>query len=147
MNIEKITPILPIILFILTSASIVFYVYTAAPPALISAVATLPAFLVSVRLHRLYESSLTPAQKIQKMMTPYKDLIVETTTKPTQTPITIEIKTLDDLAKISDIIAQPILHISDEGNDKFFIIENEVQFKYQANGLQKPEPHTNDHKE
>ena len=90
-----------------------------------------PAKGITARLHLQHESSLASQKNIKKMIKSYKDLIVETQTEPSQIQTTVEVNTLEDLSKISDIIARPIFHLLQDGNHKFYIIESFVKYSYQ----------------
>jgi len=135
MNIQRLTSGLLVIFTTLTSISIPSYLYTGTPAALLLAAIASSALGISARFHLQRRSSLPSQKNIKKMMKPYMDLIVETQTEPTQIQTTVEVNTLEDLAKISDIIARPILHSIQDGKHRFYIIENFVKYKYQPDVL------------
>jgi len=74
----------------------------------------------------------TPKKPIEKLMAPHKDLIAETTQKPPTTQTTIEVKTLEDLAKIAEILAKPILHTIEAEQHTFYIIDNNIKYQYKT---------------
>lgn len=68
---------------------------------------------------------------IEKIMAPYKDLIVETAEAPkTLTQTTITVKDLKELAKIAGILAKPIMHMAKEKEHTFYIIDNNMTYQY-----------------
>jgi hypothetical protein len=74
----------------------------------------------------------TPQKTIKKLTAPYKELIAETTQKPPETKTTIETETLQDLAKIAETLAKPILHTQQAGEHTFYIIDNETKYQYKT---------------
>jgi len=73
----------------------------------------------------------TPSIKpITKIIEPYKELITETTQKPPETEKTISYKSLEDLAKTSEILSRPIIHTTIDGEHIFYIIDNSTKYIY-----------------
>lgn len=72
-----------------------------------------------------------PARKpLQKVIAPYQELITETTQKPPDTPHTITMNSLEDLAKTAEILARPINHIEVEGEHVFYLIDGYTKHQY-----------------
>ena len=65
---------------------------------------------------------------IQKLIAPYRELITETTEPPPDTPNTININTLEDLAKTAEILARPILHHQEDTQHTFYIIDQDTKY-------------------
>jgi hypothetical protein len=74
---------------------------------------------------------------IEKIIAPHKELIAETTQTPPETTQTINIKTLEDLAKISEALIKPILH-KEETETKgktthiFYVLDNNTKYQYKT---------------
>ena len=73
-----------------------------------------------------------PKRTIKKIIDPYKDLITETTETPLKTEKTINMKSLEDLAKIAEILARPIIHATEAEHHIFYIIDNETKYQYKT---------------
>ena len=73
-----------------------------------------------------------PAKKLQikKIIAPHKDMIIEAEETPEKTRITIEVKTIEDLAKTAEILARPILHATKGNEHIFYIIDNETRYQF-----------------
>jgi hypothetical protein len=85
--------------------------------------------VASTVLYVQYNPPKTLEKKIKKMVKPYDDLIVETKKPPQNSQQEIvEVKNLEDLAKISEIISRPILHFRNDAGNLFFIVENDVLY-------------------
>jgi len=71
------------------------------------------------------------AEKIEEIVSEYEDIMVKTIRPPPETQITIELETLEDLTKIAEILAKPILH-SIEGEEHkehiFYIIDDDIKY-------------------
>jgi hypothetical protein len=97
---------------------------------IIATATTATAFIISAFLYIKYKPPITQAKIIEKLTEPHKDLIVKTTQKPPETQITVKIETLEDLVKIAEILARPILHIAEGKEHIFYIIDNNVRYEY-----------------
>ena len=72
---------------------------------------------------------------IEKIIAPHKELIAETTQTPPETTQTINIKTLEDLAKIAEALIKPILHkkgpkTKGKTTHTFYILDNNTKYEY-----------------
>jgi len=76
----------------------------------VATVVTAIALIISAFLYVRYKPPAPPEKIIEKHTAPYNDLIAKTTKPAPETETTIEIETLEDLAKIAEILARPILH-------------------------------------
>jgi len=79
----------------------------------------------------------SPAKPIKKIIGPHKELIAETTQKPPEATTTINIKTLEDLAKISEALIKPILHSTSPTTNGqtihiFYIIDNNTKYQFKT---------------
>lgn len=74
----------------------------------------------------------TIQKPIEKIMAPHKDLIAETAQRPPRTENTIEVKSLQDLAKIAEILAKPILHAKENQEHIFYILDNNTKYLYKT---------------
>ena len=74
----------------------------------------------------------TEKPSLEKLTSPYKELIAKTTQKPPETENTIETETLEDLAKIAEILARPILHATEAKEHTFYIIDNNTKYQYET---------------
>ncbi|MEM2911521.1 MAG: DUF5305 family protein [Candidatus Bathyarchaeia archaeon] len=74
----------------------------------------------------------TPTKTHKKLTAPYKDLIAETTQQPPETKTTIQTETLQDLAKIAETLAKPILHTQQAEEHIFYVIDNETKYQYKT---------------
>jgi len=75
---------------------------------------------------------IKPEKAIRKLTAPYKDLIAKTTKPAPETETTIEVETLEDLAKIAEILARPILHTTEAKEHTFYIIDNNTKYQYKT---------------
>jgi flagellar basal body-associated protein FliL len=85
----------------------------------------------------MFKKPPTPPEKatekqLKKLIDPYKELIAKTTQKPPETENTIEMETLEDLAKIAEILARPILHTTEAQEHTFYIIDNNTKYQYKT---------------
>jgi hypothetical protein len=85
----------------------------------------------------MFKKPPTPPEKatekqLKKLIDPYKELIAKTTQKPPKTENTIEVETLEDLAKIAEILARPILHTTEANEHTFYIIDNNTKYQYKT---------------
>jgi len=73
-----------------------------------------------------------PPKPLQKIVEPYKDIIAQTTESPPKTPQTktINLTTLEDLAKIAETLIKPILRTQKGNEHTFYIIDNNTTYKY-----------------
>lgn len=69
---------------------------------------------------------------IEKVISPYKDLITDTTERPPETKNTIRINTIEDLAKTAEILAKPILHTQEDQDHVFYVIDGNTKYLYTA---------------
>lgn len=75
---------------------------------------------------------------LDKLTAPYKDLIIEAKETPETAKITtIAVKTIEDLAKTAEILARPILHVTDGKEHVFYIIDNNTKYQYKTNATTK----------
>jgi hypothetical protein len=72
---------------------------------------------------------------LSKVISPYKDMISETTQSPPVTKTTIEMKSLEDLSKTAEILARPIMYNVGTDGYTFFLIDGETiyLFRYLTN--------------
>jgi hypothetical protein len=95
---------------------------------------TIPLLTVTIRFY-LRTKPPPSAKPIEKIISPHKELIAETTEKPPETSQAISLASLEDLAKISEALIKPILHtkaLTTEGQTThtFYIIENDTKYQY-----------------
>ena len=64
-------------------------------------------------------------RKTGKTIEEYKDIMVEAA-KPPETQVTIDVKSLEDLTKIAEILVKPILKTAD--GEVFYIIDNGTKY-------------------
>lgn len=68
---------------------------------------------------------------LEKIMAPYKDLIVETLEVPKTLPqTTVAVRDLTELAKIAEILAKPIIHIAEDREHTFYIIDGNLRYEF-----------------
>ena len=94
--------------------------------------ATTIALAISAFLYVTYKPAAPPKKIIEKLTAPYKDLIAKTTKPAPETKTTIEIETLEDLAKIAETLARPILHTTKGKEHTFYIIDNNTKYQYKT---------------
>lgn len=70
-----------------------------------------------------------PSKRMEKLMSQYTELITETTHKPPETAVTINIATLEDLAKAAEILARPIMHTRQDGEHTFYVIDDDKKYQ------------------
>ena len=94
---------------------------------------SLPGLFFSTYLYKKLKPT-TEKPKIEKLLAPYKDLIIETTEPPKTTPetITINVTTIQDLAKTAEILARPILHKIEAEEHTFYVIDNNTKYRHKT---------------
>ena len=98
----------------------------------IATAATTAALAISAFLYIRYKPAPPPTKIIEKLTAPYKELIAKTTQKPPETKTTIETESLEDLAKIAEILARPILHTTEAKEHTFYIIDNNTKYQHKT---------------
>jgi hypothetical protein len=111
-------------------------VQTQRTASLLATAITASALTASAILY-MFKKPPTPPEKaaqkqLKKLIDPYKELIAKTTQKPPKTENTIEVETLEDLAKIAEILARPILHRTEAKEHTFYIIDNNTKYQYKT---------------
>ena len=139
MIINKGNLVLSILFVFFASVSMALF-YMGAGTGFLAVALISPAVVILALFYIRHKSPLSPLKRIKKMMAPYRDLIVETSTEPSQTPTTIELETLEDLAKVSQILARPILHLTQDRSHTFYIVENDMRYKFNIVAIPNPEP-------
>ena len=91
---------------------------------------TTAALAISAFLYIRYKPPAPPTKIIEKLTAPYKELIAKTTKPAPETENTIETETLEDLAKIAEILARPILHTTEAKEHTFYIIDNNTKYQH-----------------
>lgn len=94
--------------------------------------ATTAAVAISAFLYIRYKPPTPSKKQIEKLTAPYKELIAKTTKPAPETKTTIETETLEDLAKIAEILARPILHTTEAKEHTFYIIDNNTKYQYKT---------------
>ncbi|MEM3069198.1 MAG: DUF5305 family protein [Nitrososphaerales archaeon] len=77
-----------------------------------------------------YIKTKPKGKTIAKIIAPYKEIMAETTQKPPETNMTIEMKTLEDLAKVADTLNKPILYLKEEKENTFYVIDGQTTYQY-----------------
>ncbi|MCP8316096.1 MAG: hypothetical protein H3Z52_09555 [archaeon] len=83
----------------------------------------------------LYIKTRPKEKSMAKIMAPYKEIIAETTQKPPETNITINVKTLEDLAKIADTLTKPVLYLKEEKDHNFYVIDDQITYQYKTKNM------------
>lgn len=103
---------------------------------ILATVTTIPILAVATWFYLKAKPSPSP-KPVKKIIAPHKELIAETTQMPPETTQTINIKTLEDLAKISEALIKPILH-KEETETKgktthiFYVLDNNTKYQYKT---------------
>lgn len=79
---------------------------------------------------RLHIKTKPKVKTIAKIIAPYKDIVAETTQSPPETNTVIEVKSLEDLAKIADIMNKPILYLGNEKVHNFYVIDDKITYQH-----------------
>jgi hypothetical protein len=98
----------------------------------IATASTTIALAISAFLYIKNKPTPPPIKIIEKLTAPYKELIAKTTQKPPETKTTIETESLEDLAKIAEILARPILHTTTDKEHTFYIIDNNTKYQHKT---------------
>lgn len=86
---------------------------------------------LAVSLFLLLRSRPSEAPKsIEKMMSPHKDIIVDTAQVPPITKAVVETSSLDDLVRTAEVLARPIMHSVVGNEHTFFILDGETKYQY-----------------
>ena len=100
---------------------------------------TATALTISAFLYIKYKPpsppTITAEKRLKKLTDPYKELIAKTTQKPPKTETTIEVESIEDLAKIAEILARPILHATEAEEHIFYIIDNDTKYQFKLKNL------------
>ena len=78
------------------------------------------------------------SKKIEKMIAPYKDLIIKTAENAPERGNVINMENLEDLAKTAEILARPIFYKVDGKVHNFYIIEDNTKYEYETSVPVKP---------
>ena len=97
--------------------------------AITASILTISAFLY-IKHKPPIPQSVKIEKHIKRLTDPYKELIAKTKQKPPETKTTIEMETLEDLAKIAEILAKPILHTTTGKEHIFYIIDHNTKYQY-----------------
>ena len=106
----------------------------------LTAIAITASSLTASVILYIYKEPQTPSEKasekqLRKLIEPYKELIAKTTQKPPETKTTIEVESLEDLVKIAEILARPILHTTEAEEHIFYIIDNDTKYQFKLKNL------------
>lgn len=74
-----------------------------------------------------------PEKYLEEIIEPYEDIIAEVIQEPAyKTPLTtIQMKSMEDLVKIADNLARPIIHLEKTGNNHaFYVIDETTRYEY-----------------
>jgi hypothetical protein len=86
---------------------------------------------LAVSLFLLFRSKSGEAPKsIDKMISPHKDIIVDTAQVPPVTKAVVETTSLDDLVRTAEVLARPIMHSVMGNEHTFFILDGETKYQY-----------------
>jgi hypothetical protein len=75
----------------------------------------------------------TPKRLIEKQIEAHKDIIIEAADgdKIANRPTIVNLKTMDELVKASEILAKPIIHMTDKENKNvFYVVDNTTKYQY-----------------
>ncbi|MEM0006824.1 MAG: DUF5305 family protein [Candidatus Bathyarchaeia archaeon] len=68
---------------------------------------------------------------LEKIIAPFKDLIIEALEAPKTLPqTTITVKDLSELTKIAEVLAKPIVHVAEDQEHTFYIIDESVRYQF-----------------
>ena len=103
---------------------------------LLATAITIPLLTVTTWFYLKTKPPPSP-KPIRKIIGPHKELIAETTQKPPEATTTIDIKTLEDLAKISEALIKPILYSTSPTTNGqtihiFYIIDNNTKYQFKT---------------
>lgn len=89
------------------------------------------AALAGLAFSTLFHVKTKPKGKtLEKIIAPYKDLVIETLEAPKALPqTTITVKDLKELAKIAEILAKPVMHLAENQEHTFYIIDEDVRYQ------------------
>jgi len=92
--------------------------------------ASITGLAISTYLYARNKPLPTPESKLEKMLSPHKDLVVETVQQnlPRESKI-INVNSMDDIRKISEILAKPILLIK-EPKPTLIVIDQNIVYEY-----------------
>lgn len=107
------------------------YVETLRTASLIGALVSAPLFIVSLILY-FKSQPLDRKKTIDKLVSPHKEMIVDTSEVPPVTRTVIEISSLDDLARTAEVLARPIMHSVTGDEHTFFIIDGETRYQFKT---------------
>jgi hypothetical protein len=76
----------------------------------------------------------TRKSPLEKLIAPYKDLIIEAKESPKipQETTIIDIESMEELAKTSEILARPMIHTKNGKEHTFYIIDSNTRYQYKT---------------
>jgi hypothetical protein len=69
-------------------------------------------------------------RSVEKMISPHKDIIVDTAQIPPATNSIVETTSLDDLVRTAEVLARPIMHSVAGNEHTFFILDGETKYQF-----------------
>ena len=98
--------------------------------AYIATALTTIALIASALKYIITKPVQSPTKNVKNLTKPYEELIAKTQKSPDM-KMTIEVETLEDLVKIAEILAKPILHSIEGEKHKehiFYIIDDDIKY-------------------
>lgn len=71
-------------------------------------------------------------RSIDRIISPHKDIIVDTAQVPPVTKTVVETSSIDDLVRTAEVLARPIMHAVAGNEHTFFILDGETKYQYKA---------------
>ncbi|MEM2363804.1 MAG: DUF5305 family protein [Candidatus Nezhaarchaeales archaeon] len=70
--------------------------------------------------------------KLSRMIREHRDVIVEALTSLPEVHATIEVRSLEDLVKIAEVLAKPILKAMEDEKQVFYVVDGNIKYQYKV---------------
>lgn len=70
--------------------------------------------------------------KIERMVREHKDIIVEALMPLPEVQAVVDVKSLEDLVKVAEILAKPVLKAMDGEREVFYVVDGSIKYQYKA---------------
>jgi len=93
--------------------------------------------LSTIYIYARENSKKPKTDYVKKIVKRYKGLITESSVNIPPTENNVNFDSIEDLVKTAEIIAKPIIHSKQEGEDIFYIIDNNTKYLHRLEGKNK----------
>ncbi|MEM4652929.1 MAG: DUF5305 family protein [Candidatus Nezhaarchaeales archaeon] len=84
--------------------------------------------LIHYRVKRHEKKELVDV-KLSRVMREHRDVMVEALTSSPEVHVTIEVRSLEDLVKVAEILAKPILKAIEDEKQVFYVVDGSIKYQ------------------